>query len=323
MSPTVSIVMPVYNGENYLAQALESALGQTYRDMEIIVVDDGSKDSTPDIAQSFGEPVRYVRQENAGVGAAVNRGIRSARGRYFAWLSHDDLFAPEKVAAQVRALEGAGGPAVCYTDLKWIDGEGKVLSERELPAPPRPALVRAILLGEPVSFAPYSLMCDLHCFEQVGLYDEAKRYTQDADMLLRLARAFPFVRVPLKLMLVREHVARESYNPRYEAEAGVFYRAWLDALTPAELSPGDDSARGRARSRKEIADLFLKRGGGMWTRLAREQYRKAVGESPRAAPSVAGSLLSHYLRRAAGAVRSRRNFYRVGVRSSLRRLGQR
>lgn len=313
-NPTVSVVMPVYNGENYLRVAIESVLRQTFQDFEIIVIDDGSKDSTPDIAQSF-DRVRYVRQENAGAAAAVNHGIRCARGRYFAWLSHDDLYAPEKLAEQVRALEGLGGPGICYTDFKWIDGAGNVFDEKELPLPERRELVRAILLWAPVSFAAYSLMCDLSCFEQVGLYDVKKRHTQDADMLLRLARTFPFVRVPEKLMFVREHGARDSYSPTFVAEADGFYRGWLDALTPAELS-ASRSATARAMSRKQIADVFMSRGGEMWTALARTQYRKALNESPLALPAVLGSFCFHYLQ-------SRRQAYRVGVRSYLRRrVGQ-
>jgi glycosyltransferase involved in cell wall biosynthesis len=319
-NPTVSVVMPVYNGENYLRVAIESVLAQTFQDFEIIVIDDGSKDSTPDIAQSFDGPVRYVRQENAGCAAAVNHGIRKARGRYFAWLSHDDVYAPEKLFEQVRALQRAGGPAVCYTDIKWIDGEGKVFVEKELPLPDRPELVRAILLGEPVSFAAYSLVCDVRCFEQVGLYDVERRRTQDADMLLRLARAFPFVRVPEKLTLIREHPSRDSYHPSFVAEANAFYRGWLDALTPAELSTSR-SALGRAMSRKAIADVFMRRGTELWTGLARAQYRKALSESPLALPAVAGSLLFNYCRKE---FQSRRQFYRIGIRSYLRRrLGER
>lgn len=195
-SPTISVVIPVYNGENYLRMALESVLAQTFQDFEIIVIDDGSKDSTPDIAHSFGDRVRYVRQENAGVAAAVNHGISLARGRYFAWLSHDDLWDPEKLSEQLRALQSVDGPAVCYTDIKLIDGEGKVFDEKEAPLPERHSILRAVIRGEPVLFAAYSLVCELRCFEQVGLYDFEKRHTQDADMLMRLARTFPFVRVP-------------------------------------------------------------------------------------------------------------------------------
>ena len=310
-NPAVSVVIPVYNGENYLRLALESVLRQTFQDFEIIVIDDGSKDSTPDIAQSFGERVRYVRQENAGVAAAVNHGIRLARGRYFAWLSHDDLWAPEKLSAQLEALQHVDGPAVCYTDIKLIDGEGKVFDEKELPLPNRNEIVRAILRLEPVLYAAYSLVCEVRCFEQVGPYDLKKRHTQDADMLLRLARTFPFVRVPEKLMFVREHGTRDSLRPTFIAEANAFYRAWLDALTPAELS-SNPSALARATSRKEIADVFLFRGTEPWTGLARAQYRKALGESPLVLPGVLGSLFCHHFNLPP-------QFYRIGVRKFLRR----
>jgi len=310
-NPAVSVVIPVYNGENYLRLALESVLCQTFQDFEIIVIDDGSKDSTPDIAQSFGDRVRYVRQENAGVAAAVNHGISLARGRYFAWLSHDDLWAPEKLSEQLQALQHVDGPAVCYTDVKFIDGEGKVFDEKEAPLPDRHAIVRAVLQGEPVLFAAYSLVCDLRCFEQVGLYDLKKRHTQDADMLLRLARAFPFVRVPEKLMFIREHGKRDSKSPTFAAEASAFYGLWLDSLTPAELSESN-SAYARAISRKELADVFLVRRTEPWTGLARAQYRKALGESPLALPGVFGSLFCHYFNLP-------HQFYRIGVRSYLRK----
>jgi len=310
-NPTVSVVMPVYNGENYLRLAIDSVLSQTFQDFEIIVIDDGSKDSTPDIAKSFGTPVHYFRQENAGCAAAVNHGISRARGRYFAWLSHDDLWDPEKLSKQVRALQHVGGPAVCYTDVKWIDGEGRVFDERELPLPNQGEIVRAILRLEPVLYAAYSLVCDLRCFEQVGFYDLTKRRTQDADMLLRLARNFPFVRVPEKLTFIREHSTRDSYHPAFVAEASAFYRGWLDDLTPAELS-ARPTALARAISRKEIADVFLLRREEPWTGVARAQYWKALGESPLVLPAVLGSLFTHYFNLP-------HQFYRIGVRSFLRR----
>jgi glycosyltransferase involved in cell wall biosynthesis len=310
--PTVSVIIPVFNGENYLHLALDSVLSQTFQDFEIVVVDDGSHDSTRGIAQSYGNRVRYVRQENAGVSAAVNHGISLARGRYFAWLSHDDLWAPEKLSAQLRALENIDGPGVCYTDFKLIDREGKVFEEKEAPLPDDPhAIVRAVLQGEPVLFAAYSLVCDLRCFEQVGLYDLQKRHTQDADMLLRLARAFPFVRVPQKLTFVRDHGMRDSKRPTFPAEANAFYRTWLDSLTPAELC-ASHSSLARAISRKEIADAFLVRRTEPWTGVALAQYRKALRENLLVLPGVLGSLFCHYFNLP-------HQFYRVGVRSYLRR----
>src|SRR6185503_5845727 len=108
-------------------------------------------------------------------------------------------------------------------------------------------------------------------------YDVKKRHTQDADMLMRLARLFPFVRVPEQLTLVRDHGTRDSYRPTFVAEANAFYRTWIDSLTPAELSTSD-SALGRALSRKHLGDAFLNRGVPLWREIAHVQYRKALRE---------------------------------------------
>lgn len=109
-NPLVSIVIPVYNGSNYLAQAIDSALGQTYPNCEVLVVNDGSDDggATAELALSYEEKIRYFEKENGGVATALNLGIRQMRGEYFAWLSHDDLYKPEKIELQVKAALDSG-----------------------------------------------------------------------------------------------------------------------------------------------------------------------------------------------------------------------
>src|SRR5512140_3857263 len=101
--PLVSVVIPVYNGANYLREAIDSALAQTYPHVEVIVVNDGSNDGgrTRAVATSFGSRVRYFEKENGGVASALNLGIREMRGAFFSWLSHDDVYYPEKIARQV------------------------------------------------------------------------------------------------------------------------------------------------------------------------------------------------------------------------------
>lgn len=104
--PRVSIVIPVYNGSNYLAEAIDSALAQTYSNLEVIVVNDGSCDNgeTEKIALSYGERIRYLKKENGGVSSALNYGIQEMTGEYFSWLSHDDKYEPGKVANSVAYL---------------------------------------------------------------------------------------------------------------------------------------------------------------------------------------------------------------------------
>lgn len=112
--PLVSIVIPVYNGANYLKEAIDSALNQTYPNCEIIVVNDGSTDQgkTECIALSYGEKIRYFSKENGKVSTALNMGIREMEGQYFAWLSHDDIFYPDKIEKQVKVMQKTGASVV-------------------------------------------------------------------------------------------------------------------------------------------------------------------------------------------------------------------
>lgn len=104
--PLVSIIIPVYNGSNYVREAIDSALAQTYKNIEIIVINDGSKDdgATENIALSYGDKIRYFYKENGGVSSALNKGICEMKGDYFSWLSHDDVYEPYKIERQIAAL---------------------------------------------------------------------------------------------------------------------------------------------------------------------------------------------------------------------------
>lgn len=101
MNPLVSIIIPVYNGENFLKEAIESALNQTYKNIEIIVINDGSTDNTESIALSFGDKIKYYKKSNGGVSSALNLGIEKMSGEYFSWLSHDDLYHKDKIYEQI------------------------------------------------------------------------------------------------------------------------------------------------------------------------------------------------------------------------------
>ena len=105
--PLVSIIIPVYNGDLYLKEAIQSCLNQTYSNIEIIVVNDGSTDGgkSAQIAKEFEGQIRYFEKENGGVSSALNYGISKMRGEWFSWLSHDDLYLPEKIEKQINAVQ--------------------------------------------------------------------------------------------------------------------------------------------------------------------------------------------------------------------------
>ena len=105
-SKKVSIIIPVYNGSNFLRDAIDSALAQTYESTEVIVVNDGSNDNgaTARIARSYGKKIKYYEKPNGGVATALNYGIEKMTGDYFSWLSHDDMYEKKKIEEQIRFL---------------------------------------------------------------------------------------------------------------------------------------------------------------------------------------------------------------------------
>ena len=128
----VSVLIPTYNRAYIVEEAIESVLAQTYRPIEIIVVDDGSKDGTREALERFGDRIRYIYQDNAGLAAARNTGLAAARGEFVAFEDSDDVWVPWKLQAQVALMRHAPEIALSWTDMTAIDPAGAVLRERHL-----------------------------------------------------------------------------------------------------------------------------------------------------------------------------------------------
>lgn len=185
LCPKVSIVIPVYNGANYLREAVDSALAQTYKNIEIIVVNDGSTDQgeTESIALSYGDRIRYFRKENGGVSSALNYGISQMTGDYFSWLSHDDVYGPDKIQHQIEGITLAGDKdAVALCAHYFIDGNSDRLSKK---APKRfqnghhlwNHVIREILTNG--AFSGCALLLPKKVFEDCGFFNEQLRFSQD------------------------------------------------------------------------------------------------------------------------------------------------
>ncbi len=192
--PLVSIVIPVYNGSNFLREAIDSALSQTYENKEIIVVNDGSDDggATEAIALGYGNCVRYFRKDNGGVSTALNFGINHMRGEYFSWLSHDDKYAPEKIQREVDLLENCGSERVlacCASQL--IDKDSRPLKHRRFHASLdegrvntwKEALKRMLVGSE---YNGCAFLIPKAAFDSLGGFDEDLRFIQDSLMWMKL-----------------------------------------------------------------------------------------------------------------------------------------
>lgn len=187
--PLVSVIIPVYNGENYLQQAIDSVINQTYENIEIIVVNDGSTDhgATEKIALSYGSKIRYFQKENGGVATALNYGINQMAGDYFAWLSHDDIFYPEKIKKQMQLLLDTDCRiTACAYDIFWDNG-------RKVPVPfvdfyGKEWIAKSVfsVIQSLIQFG--GVLFSKEIFNEYGYFREDLKTTQDYEFLFRILR---------------------------------------------------------------------------------------------------------------------------------------
>lgn len=204
VDPVVSVVLPVYNCPQYVGQAIESILAQTFTDYELIVIDDGSRDETPDVLRRFTEPrIRLVTQANQGLAATLNRGIELARGRYIARQDQDDVCFPERLARQVAFLEAhpACGLLGTWAEIwREDDRTGRVHRHPS----DNPTLQFELLLDNP--FVHSSVVIRKSALDRVGVYstDLGRQPPEDYELWSRIARQFEVANIPEVLHAYRE-----------------------------------------------------------------------------------------------------------------------
>ena len=203
----VSIVIPVYNTEKYIEKCIKSALNQTYDNVEIIVVDDGSTDSTPSLLKKFEDRIKIITKKNGGTASALNHGIKNMSGQWFKWLSADDLLkndAVEKLILEIKNLGKDAENCIFYSNYDLIDENDSVIDEfiepdyNSLDSFQR----NVILLDHFYGNGTTSIM-HKSIFEKCGLFDESLGYKDDYEFWLRCCIIFNF-----KLYLVSENLAQ-------------------------------------------------------------------------------------------------------------------
>jgi glycosyltransferase involved in cell wall biosynthesis len=196
------VVIPVHDGERFLAAAIESALAQDYRRQEIVVVDDGSTDASAGIAAAY--PVTLLRQPNAGVAGARNAGVAKSRGELIAFLDQDDLWLEHKISRQVALLADRPEAGFALTEMEIVLEPGA----------PRPEWLHESLLGRPMRAPiPSALMVRREAFEQIGGFDATYRMACDTDWLARAKDAgVESVMVEEPLFRYRIHASNEAHD---------------------------------------------------------------------------------------------------------------
>lgn len=235
--PLVSIVIPVYNGSDYLRDAIESALSQTYKNIEVIVIDDGSNDdgATKEIALSFGDRIRYYKKNNGGVATALNMGIDVMKGDYFSWLSHDDLYMPNKVEVQIKAALSFGSPAIVYSNYCNIDLNGNTIQQCKISEKARLSVRCLFAIVSVTGIHGCSLLIPRIAFEKVGKFKAELQYTQDYDLWFEFATHYSFIGVEDYLVQSRQHDGQGSKKMEAAEAADELHYSLIKRLTIEEV----------------------------------------------------------------------------------------
>jgi len=284
MAPLVSVVIPVFNGAPFVAKAVACVRAQTVRDVEIILVDDGSEDGTQvilaDLQRTMG--ITWLQQDHGGPARSRNRGIAAARGEFIALLDCDDVWMPEKLEAQLAVMNARPEVGVVHTDYESVDETDRVL-ERVRARQSTEPLVRAFVGGH--GALPSTLLVRRTVIEKVGALNPELYGSEDSDLTIRLYRVTQFACVEQVLVkkLQRGHGYRDmafdeaTHREKILASRERFLTA-LEAMQP--LTKEQRSALDR-----EWANYFLVRGRAADWKGNRSEAQRFYREAIRMAPT--------------------------------------
>lgn len=222
--PLVSIIIPVFNGSKYMKEAIDSALNQTYSNIEVIVVNDGSDDNgeTEKIALAYEDKITYIKKENGGVSSALNIGIKNMRGEYFSWLSHDDKYTPEKIEKQIEQIIRSGkNKVVSLCKVEYIDKNSNFAPKKNKKSIYKKsgyidsdmALLNMLKEG---SYNGCAFLIPKAFFDEGYRFDESLRYSQDYLMWIKMFVAGYGVLVNNETgVLSRIHNKQQTQTGRY------------------------------------------------------------------------------------------------------------
>ena len=196
----ITVIIPVYNRPSLVQEALQSVLDQTYPNLEIIVVDDGSTDDTPLALQTFGDQIRIIHQKNKGVSAARNTGIENSDGNWIAFLDSDDIWLPEKLSLQMQFFENHPDARICQTEEIWIKNGKRLYPKKKHKKKSGMIFENCLPL---CIVSPSAVMIHREMFEWVGTFDESLPACEDYDLWLRISCQYPIYLLDQPLIIKR------------------------------------------------------------------------------------------------------------------------
>jgi glycosyltransferase involved in cell wall biosynthesis len=257
-SPLVSIIIPTFNRKKRIETAIVSVLHQTYKNFELIIVDDGSRDETEKVIKQYGNHLLYFFQTNQGVSAARNLGIEKSKGSYICFLDSDDAWLENKLETQVNLIRANPQIKICFTDEIWIRN-GIRVNPKKIHRKYSGWIYQKCL---PLCIiSPSSVMIHREVFEQVGRFDPQMTVCEDYDLWLRISHHYPLTFIPQRLV-IKKGGHQDQLSRKYWGMDQYRVRALEKMLQNYTLSPADKKATLNTLHRKceILANGFNKRG---------------------------------------------------------------
>jgi glycosyltransferase involved in cell wall biosynthesis len=262
-SPRVSVVIPAFNRAYCVADAVESVLAQTFKDFEIIAVDDGSSDGTAEVLEKFGGQVRVIRQENRGVSAARNTGIRAARGSWVAFLDSDDRWHADKLERQLSALDKYSAK-ICFT--RCINTQKETLQDIEfIPFTSRePEVLYVQNPADSICPSPrhpliQTMVAEKTILEQAGGFDESYHAAEDAELIFRLSFLSGFIYINRPLATIFENSVNSLTYSETLGPMARRHQSYLRLLGQMYWRMADTSPEKLSALRKQLGYFISRR----------------------------------------------------------------
>jgi glycosyltransferase involved in cell wall biosynthesis len=228
--PKISVIIPVFNGEKTIKETIDSVLAQTFTDFELLVINDGSQDETLIVLATIKDArLKVFSYPNGGPSICRNRGIEQATGDYISFIDADDLWTPDKLAAQLQALQENPQASVAYSFTDWIDENGQRIHQGSYTSVNGNIYAR-LLLNDFIESGSNPLICKT-AFDEVGMFNPTMGYAEDWDMWLRLAARYEFVSVKAPQVLYR--MVRNSQSSNINKMAAGSFQAIANAFNQA------------------------------------------------------------------------------------------
>jgi glycosyltransferase involved in cell wall biosynthesis len=285
MAPKVSVLIPTYNRKVYLRETLESVFAQTYKDYEVVVVDDGSTDGTEEMIKSAGYPVRYYWVNHIGQYAARNKLIELAQGEYITFVDSDDLLFPDTIERLIKAIEEHGPNVIAYGAHVGVDEKGRFVKRKQRLLPSGNITAE---LFEFIYVHSCGMICPKRLFEEVGGFDMSLKCCAFYKLLLKMSVNYKFIPVEGPTFKRRRH--RGNVSVRSFANRKVEF----DVLEDFYFNGGGKELISRSRAMKRLSQEGYRAGRCAIREGMYEQARQLLGQSFRRHPNI--KSLIHWIR---------------------------